>query len=293
MHKIDRRQMLTGTATMATAFTVPAILSAQDSGAETTEPLKGNIHHAFARWCYGRYSLDELCQFCVKLGIPGIDLLSPSDFATLKKYGLMCPMVSAPSPATIGYGWNRVEHHDSLVEVFEKLIPQVAEAGFPNVIVMSGNRDGLDDDTGVENCVKGFKRILPLAEKLGVNLVMELLNSKRDHGDYQNDHTAWGVRVCKGTGSSRMKLLYDIYHMQIMEGDVIATIRENIEYIAHVHTGGCPGRNEIDETQELYYPAIMRALLDLKYEGFVAQEFVPAAKDPLVSLEKCIRICDV
>ena len=292
MNESNRRQMLTGAAAMAAAATVPSLVRA-DSFQPPMQltKLRGNIRHAFARWCYGGISLDDLCQFCVRLGVPGIDLLGPDDFPTLKKYDLTCPMVSAP--ASIGRGWNRIEHHDELVAIFEKLIPQVAEAGFPNVICMSGNRAGLDDDTGVENCVTGLKRILPLAEKHGVNLVMELLNSKRDHGDYQCDHTTWGVRVCKGTGSSRMKLLYDIYHMQVMEGDVIATLRENIDYIAHIHTGGCPGRNEIDETQELYYPAIMRALLDLKFEGYVAQEFLPRGKDPLASLERCIRICDI
>ena len=290
-NRMSRRNLLFGTTAAVVASGLSHTNTLHFAKAEEMSKLKGNIKHAFSRWCYGKYTLDELCQFCVKLGVPGIDLLTPDDFPTLEKYGLMCPMVSAP--ASIGSGWNRLENHDRLVDIFETLIPQVAAAKFPNVIVMSGNREGLDDESGVTNCVTGLKRILPTAEKYGVNLVMELLNSKRDHHDYQCDHTAWGVQVCKGTGSSRMKLLYDIYHMQIMEGDVIATLRENIEYIGHVHTGGCPGRAEIDETQELYYPAIMRALLDLKYEGYVAQEFVPKAEDALASLEKCIRICDV
>ncbi|MDO4558204.1 MAG: twin-arginine translocation signal domain-containing protein, partial [Planctomycetia bacterium] len=158
---MNRRQILTGTAALAATAAVPVVLSAQESGKESSMSLKGNIRHAFSRWCYGKYSLDELCQFCVRLGIPGIDLLGVGDFPTLKKYGLICPMVSPPAPASISYGWNRVEHHDQLVEVFEKVIPQVAEAGFPNLICMSGNREGLDDDTGVENCVKGLRRILP------------------------------------------------------------------------------------------------------------------------------------
>jgi hydroxypyruvate isomerase len=193
----------------------------------------------------------------------------------------------------IGKGFNRVELHDQLVASFEKLIPQAADAGLKNVICMSGNRSGIDDEEGLENCAKGLKRLMKLAEEKKVNVVMELLNSKVDHKDYQCDHTAWGVEVCKKVGSERCKLLYDIYHMQIMEGDLIDTIKKNIRYIAHFHTGGGPGRHEIDETQEINYPAVMRAIVETGFKGFVAQEFVPRNPNALESLRKAILICDV
>ena len=193
----------------------------------------------------------------------------------------------------ISYGWNRVEHHDQLVRRFSEVIPQVAKYGFPNIITFSGNRRGMSDEEGLENCVKGLKRIVGVAEKYKVNIVLELLNSKVDHPDYMADHTAWGVELVKRVGSERLKLLYDIYHMQIMEGDIIRTIRQNIQYIAHFHTGGVPGRHEIDETQELYYPAIMRAIAKAGFKGFVGQEFIPRNKNKLASLRRAIEICDV
>jgi hydroxypyruvate isomerase len=192
----------------------------------------------------------------------------------------------------IGKGLNRKENHAECLAQIRSAIEKTAEAGFPTVICMSGNRAGLSDEEGAANCVEGLKQIAGLAEEKKITVVMELLNSKRDHGDYQCDHTAWGAGVCKKVGSPRVKLLYDIYHMQIMEGDVIATIRENIQYIGHIHTGGVPGRNEIDDTQELNYPAIMRALVAAKYEGYVAHEFVPK-RDPLTSLRQAVAICDV
>ncbi len=190
-------------------------------------------------------------------------------------------------------GFNRVEYHDKLVENFEKLIPLAAAAGLPNVICMSGNREGLADEQGLENCAMGLKRIMKTAETYKVNVVMELLNSKVNHKDYQCDHTAWGVELCKRVGSERCKLLYDIYHMQIMEGDLIATIKQAIPYIAHFHTGGVPGRAEIDETQEIFYPAVMRAIAESGFKGFVAQEFIPKRPDPIASLKQAIAICDV
>ena len=190
-------------------------------------------------------------------------------------------------------GFNRVELHDELVDIYEKLVPQAAAAGMKSVICFSGNREGMDDTEGMNNCAKGLKRLMALCEKNQVNLVMELLNSKVNHKDYMCDHTAWGAELCRMVGSDRFKLLYDIYHMQIMEGDVIRTIQENAEYIGHYHTGGNPGRHEVDDTQELYYPAIMKAIVATGYQGFVGQEFVPAGPDPLASLEKCVQICDV
>jgi hydroxypyruvate isomerase len=297
-HSLSRRSVLRNlagsAALLAAASATPELALAEDD-----TPLKGHIHHSVCRWCYGKLSLDELCQAAKKIGIESIDLLGPDEWPTARKYGLICAMCNGPD--NIGYGWNRVEHHDKLVAAFEKAIPQVAEAGNPSIITFSGNRKGKDgtaaytvsDEEGIETCVKGLKRIVGVAEKNKVNLVLELLNSKVDHKNYMADHTAWGVEVCKQVGSERLKLLYDIYHMQIMEGDVIRTIRENISYLAHFHTGGVPGRNEIDDTQELFYPAIMRAIVATGYKGYVAQEFIPKDKDAVASLRAAIHICDV
>ena len=254
-----------------------------------TSPLKGNIQHSAARWCYGGIKLDELAKQCARIGIKGLDLVAPHEWPVIQKHGLICPIT--PSHG-IGKGFNRKENHAECIASVKKAIDATAAAGFPNVICFSGNRAGLDDETGLKNCVEGLKQVVGYAEEKKVTVCMELLNSKRDHKDYQCDHTAWGVEVCKQVGSSRVKLLYDIYHMQIMEGDVIGTLRENIQYIGHVHTGGVPGRHEIDESQELNYPAIMRALTALGYKGFVAQEFTPK-KNPITSLEAAVRLCDV
>jgi hydroxypyruvate isomerase len=264
--------------------------------------LKGNIHQSACAWCYGsllnpgkdkpaRMSFEDFCRACANMGLESVELLGAAQWPTVKKAGLTCAMCNGPD--SIPYGWNRVEHHDDLLPKFEQTIPQVAEMGFPNIITFSGNRNGMSDEQGLENCVKGLKRLAPIAEKHKVTVCMELLNSKRNHKDYMCDHTAWGVEVIKRVGSERVKLLFDIYHMQIMEGDLIDTIRENREYIAHFHTGGVPGRNEIDDTQEICYPAVMRAIVAMGYKGFVGQEFVPKRADALASLKQCVLICDV
>ncbi len=263
----------------------------QPAWAESAEPLKGNIHHSVSRWCYGMLSLDELCQACQRMGIQSVELLKEDNWATVKKYGLTCAMTSAG--LGIEQGFNRKENHDRLVKELEELVPRAAAAGMPSIICMSGNRKGMDDAEGMKNCEIGLKRIVGVCEKHKVNLVMELLNSKVDHADYMCDHTSWGVELCKRVGSENFKLLYDIYHMQIMEGDLIRTIRDSHECIGHYHTGGNPGRNEIDDTQEIYYPAVMKAIVATGYKGFVGQEFVPTGNDPLGSLERCVRICDV
>ncbi len=254
--------------------------------------LKGNIRHSACRWCYNDLSLDELCQAVQRIGLESIDLLEVEDYETLAKYGLTCAVTSGV-PGGIENGLNRLENHDSIVEHFERVIPLAKNGGSPNVICFSGNRDGMSDEQGLENCSIGLKRIAPIAEKHGVIVIMELLNSKRDHPDFMCDHTLWGVELCKRVGSDQFKLLYDIYHMQLMEGDVIDTIKEFHTYIAHYHTGGAPGRNEIDDTQELFYPAIMRAIVETGYKGLVAQEFVPTNEDPIASLEAAVNICDV
>ncbi|MBX7122637.1 MAG: TIM barrel protein [Opitutaceae bacterium] len=270
------------------------LLGANASSSIAASPALGarpsGIHHSVCKWCYKDIPLEELASAAKGLGLESIELLDPSDFPLLKKYGLTCAMANGVS--TIREGFNRREHHDRLVEGFIRRIQECADAGVPNVICFSGSRKGQADEEGLEICAEGLKKIMSKAEKSGVNVVMELLNSRVNHPDYQCDHTAWGVELCKRVGSERFKLLYDIYHMQIMEGDVIRTIQTHHQYIAHYHTGGNPGRNEIDETQELYYPAIMRAIKATGFNGFVAQEFIPK-RSPLKSLAEGIKICTV
>ncbi len=273
-----------------------ALLGSAATSSFATEPinvkLKGNINHSVCRWCYGKIPLDELCKAAKAMGIQSIELVGPEEWPVLKKYGLTSALPWGAGQG-IEKGFNDPSLHDALVADYEKVIPKVAAAGYNTLICFSGNRNGKTDEQGLENCATGLKRLMAFAEKHKVTLVMELLNSKVDHKDYQCDHTAWGVELCKRVGSDRFKLLYDIYHMQIMEGDMIRTIRDNIKYIAHFHTGGNPGRNEIDETQEIYYPAVMKAIVATGYKGFVAQEFIPAGPQPLVSLQKAVRLCDV
>ena len=289
--QISRRSALktvAGTATiLGASMMFPLSMLADDSRAR----LKGNIHHSVSAWCYGSVRLEGLCRFCKEIGIESVELIGPKNFDLIKKYDLTCAMCEGPS--SIPNGWNRVENHEKYLKAFEEAIPVVAKYGFQNIITFSGNRAGMSDEEGLENCVKGLKKLMPIAEKHKVTVVMELLNSKRDHKDYMCDHSAWGVEMCKRIGSERMKLLYDIYHMQIMEGDVINTIRENHQYFGHYHTGGCPGRNEIDDSQELNYPAIMKAIVATGYKGYVGQEFVPTNPLPLRSLAQSIQICDV
>jgi hydroxypyruvate isomerase len=259
------------------------------------------IHHSFCRWCYESIPLKDLCIAAKEIGIPSIELVMPEDMALLKKHGLTCAMISFPVGETpdgvkvglIEKAFNRIEHHDTLVAIYEPHMRAAAAAGATNVICFSGNRQGLTDDEGLQNCATGLRRLLPLAEELGLTLVMELLNSKIDHPDYQCDKSDWGVRLCEMLGSAHFGLLYDIYHMQIMEGDIIRTIREHHRYFTHYHTGGNPGRNEIDDRQELNYPAILRAIADTGYTGFVGQEFIPLGSDPLASLRQGIEICSI
>jgi hydroxypyruvate isomerase len=286
----------------ASAMAVAATSLAQRLGAAEAaarDSLKGRVNHSVCKWCYPNISLENLCRAGKEMGLTSVELLNPgNDFDTLKKHGLTCAMVSNPVVGADRIGriekaWNRVEHHDRLVEAYEQRIKQVADAGFTNLIGFSGNRDGLDDEKGIENCALGLKRIMAAAEKAKVTNVMELLNSRVNHKDYQCDHTEWGVELCKKIGSERFKLLYDIYHMQIMEGDLIVRIKQFNPYIAHYHTGGVPGRNEIDETQEINYPAVMKAIVATGFKGHVAQEFLPKRDDKIASLKQGVQICDV
>ena len=263
--------------------------------------MKGNVNHSACKWCYKNIDLDTLCREGKKFGLQSVELLDPDQFATVRKHDLDCAMVSYPSGKTkagvkvggISQAFNRIEHHDTLYDLYEERLRQVAKAGFKNLICFSGNRRGMDDEEGLKNCAIGLKRIMPLAERHGITISMELLNSRVNHKDYMCDHTEWGVALCKAIGSDRFKLLYDIYHMQIMEGDCIRRIGQFHKYISHYHTGGVPGRAEIDDSQELYYPAIVRAILKTGFKGYIGQEFIPKRKDKLASLRQGVEICDV
>jgi hydroxypyruvate isomerase len=250
----------------------------------------GRLKQSAARWCYSKIAMDDLCRQAAEIGLSGIDLVDEKDWPIARKYGLVPAMVSGAG--TIPVAWNRKENHDKLEKDMRDNIAKAAAAKLPNVITFSGNRKGLADDEGRDNCVLGLNRVKKVAEDAGVTICLELLNSKVDHKDYQCDHTKWGVDMVKAVGSPRVKLLYDIYHMQIMEGDVIRTIRDNIQYIGHFHTGGVPGRHELDETQELQWRTIAQAIADLKFEGYFAHEFVPA-KDPMASLKSAVTLCTV
>lgn len=289
---MNRRQMI-GSAVGVAAVTVAGFPSANALAGTATgnTKLKGNIHHSVSQWCYGNIPLEEFAKACADMGLESVELLTEKDWATVKKFGLKCA-VGYATDWGIPKGFNREANHAKLIADFETMIPKAAEAGVPNLICFSGNREGQNDNVGMINCAVGLRKLMPLAEKHGVTIIMELLNSY-GHADYQCDKTTWGAALCEMVGSPRFKLLYDIYHMQIMEGNVIDTIQKNIQYIGHIHTGGVPGRHELDETQELYYPAIMKALVATGYKGFVGQEFVPTQPDKLESLRKSVLICDV
>ncbi|MDB5030565.1 TIM barrel protein [Mucilaginibacter sp.] len=283
------KNILAGTGAIAAAGTLSAFQSAD----EQPYKLKGNINHSACRWCFRDIPLEQFCAEAKAMGLKGIDLVGPEDWPTLKKYGLYSSMCNG-AEISIPRGWNDKQYHELLIEKYTAMIPKVAAAGYKNLICFSGNRDGKDDETGWANCVEGLKNILPLAEKHGVIICMELLNSKLTHKDYQCDHTSWGVELVKRLGSENFKLLYDIFHMQMDEGDIIGTIQANHQYIAHYHVAGVPGRHEPDETQELYYPAIMKAILATGFKGHVAQEYLPKNQDKkIASLKEAIKICDV
>lgn len=237
--------------------------------------------------------MEELCLEVKKIGFGAIDLLKPSEWPTAKKHGLHCSMCYTAGETSLTKGWNNKAHHAWLIKDYLEAIPLVAAAGYTNLICFAGNRNGMDDETGLQNCVEGLKQIMPLAEKHGVIIQIELFNSRIDHKDYMGDKSAWGIELCKRLGSPNFKILFDIYHMQIDEGDIIRSIQDNHQYFGHYHTAGVPGRNEIDERQELYYPAIMRAIAATGYKGYVAQEFIPKDKDAMASLRKAIEICDI
>ncbi|MFG0260475.1 MAG: hydroxypyruvate isomerase family protein [Phycisphaerales bacterium JB041] len=292
---MDRRTAL---GTMAASAGAIVGTAAANTPARQPERNPGEIHahrgplkQSICRWCYGGMDLRELCRHADEMGYRSVELLGESDWPVVREFGLDCAV--ANGPVSIGGGINRPETHDKFVADCEAMLPKVRDAGIATMIVFSGNRrDELTDETGLANCAEALRRVMPMAERTGVTVIMELLNSKVDHGGYMCDRTPWGVRLCQEVGSDRFKLLYDIYHMQIMEGDVIRTIRDNHQYIGHYHTGGVPGRREIDESQELYYPAICKAIVETGYAGFLGQEFIPA-RDAVASLRQAFGICNV
>ena len=284
------KNMLAGTATLGAASALSSFMPASNKAA--TVALKGNINHSVCRWCYNDLSLDQLCAAAKDIGLKGIDLVGPKDWPTLKKYNLDSPMCNG-AEINLTDGFGDLQFHATLFKNYSEMIPLVAKAGYKNLICFSGSRRGKDDETGWANCVKGLTPLVELAAKHKVVLVMELLNSKIDHHDYQCDRTSWGATLAKRLGSENFKLLFDIYHMQIDEGDVIRNIQDYHAYIAHYHTAGVPGRHEIDENQELNYPAIMRAIKATGFTGYVAQEFIPKQTDKLASLRTAVRVCDV
>ena len=281
------KNILAGSAAVASAPLLQVTAKAQ-----SPVMLQGNINHSVCRWCFSDTPLEQLCAAAKEIGLVGIDLVGPKDWEILKKYGLISTMCNG-AEISLTKGWNDPQYHNQLIKNYTEHIELVAAKGYTNLICFSGNRNGMADEQGLQNCVDGLKKIMSLAEKKGVVIHMELLNSKVDHKDYMCDKTPWGVELCKRIGSQNFKLLYDIYHMQIDEGDVIHTIRTYHPYIGHYHTAGVPGRHEIDESQELYYPAIMKAILATGFKNYVAQEFIPAASDKIGSLRKAIQICDV
>jgi hydroxypyruvate isomerase len=285
--RLDRRSVMkaAGVGALAAATQPVAWVRAGE-----TSKVNGNIKQSVCRWCYGKIPLEKLAEESKRIGYRSVELLTPDDFKKVKPFGLTCAMLSGA--CQIPDGFNEKKNHDRLEKSVREHVEFAAENGLPNVIVFSGNRRKLSDEQGLANCVEGLKRVVGFAEQKKVTICMELLNSKVDHKDYMCDRSPWGVELVKQVGSPRFKLLYDIYHMQIMEGDVIRTVQQNKDYFAHFHTGGNPGRHEIDETQELNYAAITRGILDTGFNGYLAQEFIPA-RDPIASLAQGFRICDV
>ena len=289
---MKRRNFIGTSVAASVGFLTTSAAIANNRKTDTTAKLKYNINHSVCYWCYGTIPFEDFLKNLVELDIRSIDLVGPDEFPLLKKYNIHASMCWGAGMG-IEKGWNDLSLHEELIADYERVIPLVAEAGYTNLICFSGNRNGMDDLVGLRNCAKGLRQLMPLAEKHGVVLQMELLNSKVNHKDYMCDTSEWGVSLCETIGSENFKLLYDIYHMQIMEGDIIRNIQDYHQYYGHYHTGGNPGRHEIDETQEIFYPAVMKAILKTGYTGHVAQEFVPSWDDKLAALKQGVTICDV
>jgi hydroxypyruvate isomerase len=292
MSNVSRRELLKGIAEGVTMASVSSLSRASPWAQEVhATPRKGRIKQSVSRWCYQKIPLDELCQRSAEMGLKAIDLLGVEEWEVPRRYGLICSMGYAGG-GDIPNALNRMGNHAKIEEAFRKNIPIAAKEGVLNVITFSGNRAGMSNEEGAKNTIAGLNRVKKVAEDNGVTICLELLNSKVDHHDYMCDHTAWGVRVMEAVNSTRVKLLYDIYHMQIMEGDLIRTIQKNIQWLGHFHTGGVPGRHELDNTQEVHWDAVMRGIAATNYNGYVAHEFVPT-RDPLTSLREAVDLCDV
>jgi hydroxypyruvate isomerase len=293
MPNTSRRSALKNLVMGGTAMAaIPSLMPGSSEAPEKKTALKNNINHSVCWWTYNFIPLDELCRAVKQIGFAAIDLVGPKDWGTLKQHGIYSSMCNGAEINLVN-GWNDTQYHPTLIKNYTDHIGLVAKAGYKNLICFSGNRRGMDDETGLKNCVAGLKQILGAAEKQGVIIQMELFNSKVDHKDYMCDNTPWAIELCKQLGSPNFKMLYDIYHMQINEGDIIRTIRDHHQYFGHYHTAGVPGRHEIDESQELYYPAIMQAIVKTGYKGYVAQEFIPTKDDKIAALKTAVELCDV
>jgi hydroxypyruvate isomerase len=288
MSALSRRRLIQG----SVAGTVLAYASQSAfSQSDTSIQRKGRIRQSVCCWCYEKTSLEDLCAYSAHIGLKAVDLLKPEEYEIPHRYGLVCSMGYAGG-GDIANGLNRVENHAAIETAFRQNIPLAAKAGVPNVITFSGNRKGMSDEEGARNTVIGLNRLKKIAEDNNVTICVDLLNSKVNHKDYMCDHTAWGVNVMQQVNSPHVKLLYDAYHMQIMEGDLIRTIQENIQWIGHFHTGGVPGRHELDDTQEVQWDGVMRGILATGFNGYVAHEFQPS-RDPFTSLRQAVDLCDV
>lgn len=292
---INRRTTIKNLIAGSIALPATKLFAGEMNTSNKSNPLKlkGNINHSVSRWTYDYLSLDELCKAVKDIGFGAIDLVKPQDWPTLQQHGIYSSMCYTAGDNNLYNGLDNPQYHEQLIKEYLETIPIMAKAGYKNLICFSGTRNGMDDETGMKNCKDALEKILPVAERNNVIMVMELLNSKIDHKDYMCNHVEWGAELCKRISSENFKLLFDIYHMQIQEGDIIRNITDYHQYIAHFHTGGIPGRHEINNTQELYYPAVMRAIVATGYKGYVAQEFVPTYPNKLDSLKEAIEICDV
>jgi hydroxypyruvate isomerase len=291
MTNVSRRDLLKTGLSGVTMASLPSAAAAAWPQQSTPIKRKGNIKQSVSRWCYKDIAVDKLCAYSAEIGCKAIDLLGPEEWDVPAKYGLVCAMGYAHG-GDIKSAMNRVENHARIEEAYRQYIPLAAKAGVVNVITFSGNREGMSDEEGAKNTIIGLNRVKKIGEDNGVTICIELLNSKVDHHDYMCDHTAWGLEVVQAVNSPRVKLLYDIYHMQIMEGDLVRTIQKNIDWIAHFHTGGVPGRHELDGTQEVQWDGVMRGIAATNFKGYVAHEFVPT-RDPLTSLRQAVDLCDV
>jgi len=283
---VSRRTLIAGAAAAAAVAAAPTGAAARQERVITN----GRIRQSVCRWCYGRMPLDELAAASRAMGLESVEILDASEFPTIQKHDLICAMTNSHG---ITEGLNDPANHEACLKAIEASIDATAEAGFPNVITFSGNRNGMADAEGLENCVTALKQVVGRAEQKNVTICMELLNSKVNHADYMADNMPWLVELVDRVASDRFRILYDIYHAQVMEGDVIRTIRDFHQHIGHYHTAGNPGRNELDETQELYYPAIMHAILETGYTGLVGQEYIPKGSDKMAALAHGVRVCDV